>query len=146
MPLVNLGAQRTRSRVVKNVGPVDSIGIGTNAAAEALTDVQLGGGAGGESDFKPTGTGATLTDSEAADTAATVDPWWQLEATWGTAEFNGRAVTEIGTSAGSLDGLNPVAQDGTLLYTRKRVGGAGGLGKTADYSLIARVKLTYPSS
>jgi hypothetical protein len=147
MPLVNIGAQRTRSRVVSNSPEVvNSIGIGTANAAEALADNQLGAGA-AESSWKHTATGATLTDSTATDGAGTAAaPWWQLEATWGVGEFNGRTVFEIGTGAGSLNGENPAAEDGTRLYTRKRVGGAVGLGKTADYSLVARVRVTYPSS
>lgn len=146
IPLVNIGAQRTRSRVISGAAAiVDSIGIGTDNTAEALTDVALGAGAANDS-WKNTSTGATLTDSSGTDTAATTDPWWQLEATWDTTEFNGNTVFEIGTSAGPLDGENPAGENGTLLYSRKRVGGATGLGKTSDYSLVARVRMTYPST
>lgn len=146
IPIVNIGAQRTRSRVVSSSeGVVDSIGIGTSNAAEALTDTVLGVG-GATSSWKNTGAGATLTDSSGSDTSSTTDSWWQLEATWGTGEFNGNTVFEIGTSAGSLSGTDPAGEDGTKLYSRKRVGGATGLGKTSDYSLVARVKFTYPSS
>jgi hypothetical protein len=146
MPLVNIGAQRTRSRVVASAATiVDSIGIGTDSTAEALADTRLGNGA-ANSSWK-SGASATLTDSAATDpTSSAASPWWQLEGTWGTAEFNGNTVFEIGTSAGTLSGDNPAGEDGTKLYSRKRVGGATGLGKTADYSLVARVKFTYPSS
>lgn len=147
MPLVNIGAQRTRSRVVASAqGIVDSIGIGTDSTAEALTDVRLGNGA-ANSSWKSGAGNVTLTDSTATDATTTAaNPWWQLEATWGTTEFNNKTIFEIGTSAGTLSGDDPAAEDGTKLYSRKRVGGSTGLGKTNDYSLVARVKFTYPSS
>lgn len=146
MPLVNIGAARTRSRVISNSPEVvDSIAIGTNNAPEALTDTSMGDG-GGDSSWKNTGGSAILTDSSGSDGEGTTNPWWQLEATWGEAEFNGNTIFEIGTGAGSLNGENPAGDDGSRLYTRKRVGGAVGLGKTSDYSLVARVRVTYPSS
>lgn len=145
MPLTNLGAAHTRSQVAGiTVLPVNSIGIGTDNTAEALTFTQLGTGA-ASSSWKNTGTGATLTDSTGTDTSATTNPFWQLEATWDTTEFNGNTVFEIGTAWGSLDGENP-GTEANKLYSRKRVGGATGLGKTSDYSLVARIKFTYPSS
>lgn len=145
MPLVNIGAAATRSQVVGLTStPVNSIGIGTDNTAEALTFTQIGTGA-ASSDWKNTGTTATLTSSSGTDTSATTAPWWQLEATWDTTEFNGNTVFEIGTGWGSLSGANP-AGEANKLYSRKRVGGATGLGKTSDYSLVARVKMTYPSS
>lgn len=148
MGLVNIGAAHTRSQVVGITNSdVDSIGLGTDSAAEALTFTQLGSGTDplDETSWKNTGGDATLTDSTGTDDSSTTDPWWQLEATWGTTEFNGETVFEIGTGWGSLDGENPVGENNKL-YSRKRVGGSVGLGKTADYSLVARVRFTYPSS
>jgi hypothetical protein len=144
MPIVNLGAQRNRSRVVADVEKVDSVAIGDSNAAESLTVAKAG--VGGNAHWKNTATGVTLTDSSATDTTATTNPFWQLEATYSTSEFNGNTVFEICTGAGALNGVNPAADNGTRLYSRKRVGGATGLGKTADYSLVVRVKMTYPST
>jgi hypothetical protein len=148
MPIVNIAAAHTRSQVAGITSlPVNSIGVGTNSAAEALTVTQLGAGTAplDETFWRNTGTGATRTDSSGTDTSSTTNPFWQLEFTLSTAEFNGETVFEIGTGWGSLDGANP-ATENNKLYSRKRVGGAVGLGKTADYSLVARVKMTYPSS
>ena len=145
MPLVNIAAAHTRNQVSGITSlPVNSIGIGTDSTAEALTFTQIGTGA-ANSDWKNTSTTATRTDSTATDTAATTNPFWQLEGTWGVTEFNGKVVFEIATGWGSLSGADPVAE-ASKLYTRKRVGGTTGLGKTADYALAARVKVTYPSA
>lgn len=148
MPLVNIGAAATRSQVAGiTTSPVNSIGVGTDSTAEALTFTQLGSGANplDETFWRNTSTGATLSDSTSTDTSATTSPWWQLEFTLATSEFNGETVYEIGTGWGSLNGQNP-ATENNKLYSRKRVGGSVGLGKTSDYSLIARVRMTYPSS
>jgi hypothetical protein len=148
MPLVNIAAAHTRSQVVGATStPVNSIGLGTNSAAEDLTVTQLGAGVSpfDSTTWKNTSTGATLSDSSGTDSNTTIDPFWQLEATWDDTEFNGETIFEIGTGWGSLNGENPAAQNNKL-NSRKRVGGGVGLGKTADYSIIARVKMTYPSS
>lgn len=148
MPLVNIAAAHTRSQVVAiTSSPVNSIGLGTNSAAENLTITQMGAGSAplDQTTWKNTATGATLTDSTSTDDSSTTNPFWQLEATWDDTEFNGETVFEIGTGWGSLNGLNPAAENNKL-NSRKRVGGGVGLGKTPDYSIIARVKMTYPSS
>jgi hypothetical protein len=148
MPLVNIAAAHTRSQVVgATSSPVNSIGLGTNSAAEDLTITEMGAGTspGDQTTWKNTLTGATLSDSSSSDDNDTTDPFWQLEATWDDTEFNGKTIFEIGTAWGSLDGENPGSENNKL-NSRKRVGGGVGLGKTADYSIIARVKMTYPSS
>lgn len=139
MPVVNIGLERTRDRIIgsgdKNT-VVDSIGFGTDNTAENAADDQLGDNA-GSSSWKTSG---DVTQTTGGD--GTSDPWWQFEATWGTGEFN-VTIFEIGTSAGSLTGTDPAANNGTNLYTRKRIGGATGIGKTTDIELVGRVKVTY---
>lgn len=141
-PVVNIGLQRMRDRII-NAGTmnqaVDCIGIGTNDAAEAAGDTRLGGGA-APRNFSSWKTGASLTITTGGD--GTVDPWWQYEATYATTEAN-QTHFEIGTSAGGLTGDNPANNDGTRLYTRKRIGGSTGIGKTTDIELVARVRVTY---
>jgi hypothetical protein len=145
-PVVNIGLLRTRDRMVglnaaSTGAAVDSLGIGSNDAAEAPGDTRLGAGAApaNASSWK---SGAGLTVTSIGGGAADPDPAWQFEATWGTAEAN-FVVFEIGTSAGALAGDNPAGNDGTRLYSRKRIGGAGGIGKTADIELVGRLKVTY---
>lgn len=138
-PVVNIGLQRTRDRIIGQGTmnqAVDSIGIGGATAAEAGTDTVLGTGA-ASSYWK---SGGSLTVTTGGD--GTVDPYWQFEATWATNEAND-TLYEIGTSAGTLTGTNPAGEDGTKLYTRKRIGGAGGIGKTTDIELVGRVRVTY---
>lgn len=159
MPKVNNGYQIDRDRSI-NVGPratfiVDSVGWGTNDAADgagpSYTINKLGGGTGNNAGgqvatnayFK---SGVDVTKTTGAD--GTANPFWQLEATWGETEISTSPGTtvilfEVGTSAGSLTGTNPANNDGTRLYTRKRVGGTSGLGKTQDFSIVARVRLDF---
>jgi hypothetical protein len=142
MPVVNIGLQRTRDRVIGSGGmnaAVDSIGVGTNDAAEAAGDTRLGGGA-APRNFSSWKSAAALTVTTGGD--GTADPWWQFEATYATTEAN-QTLFEIGTSAGTLSGDNPANNDGTRLYSRKRIGGATGVGKTSDIELVARVRVTY---
>ncbi len=145
-PVVNVGLQRTRDRMAglnatTTGAAVDSLGIGSNDAAEAAGDTRLGAGAAprDQSFWK---SGASLGISSSGGGAADPDPRWTFEATWGTGEAN-VTIFEIGTSAGALAGANPAGNDGTRLYTRKRIGGAGGIGKTPDIELVAKVTVTY---
>ncbi len=159
MPKVNNGYQIDRDRSI-NVGPraafiVDSVGWGTNDAADgagpSYTITKLGGGTGNNAGGQPATnsyfkSGVDVTKTTGAD--GTANPFWQLEATWGETEISTTPGTtvilfEVGTSAGSLTGTNPANNDGTRLYTRKRVGGTSGLGKTQDFSIVARVRLDF---
>ncbi len=118
---------------------VDSLGFGSNDAAEAPGDTKLGAGAAPkDQSFWKTGVNVVITTGG----NGTADPFFQFEATFGTGEAN-VVLFEIGTSAGALDGANPLGNDGTRLYTRKRIGGAAGIGKTVDIELVGRVKVTY---
>jgi len=145
MPVPNIGLQRARD-LVRGSGsmnaPVNSLGFGTSNAAEAAADTVLGAGA-ASSYWKTTG------DSSWLDTAGgdgTADPWWQKEVTWTETEISAGgevALFEMGSAAGALTGTNPAGEDGTKLYTRKRVGGAGGIGKTDDIQLSNRTRVTY---
>lgn len=142
MPIVNIGLQRMRDRMINSGAmnqAVDSLGFGSNSAAEAAADVRLGAGAGAlaNSYWK---TAANVTFTTGGD--GTVDPFWQAEATFLTSEAND-TLFEIGTAAGSLTGTSPAGNDGTKLYSRKRIGGAGGITKTTDIELVGRVKVTY---
>lgn len=148
MPVVNIGLQRQRD-LVANTGtmnaPVNSVGFGANDTAEAAADTKLGGGSGNNAagqtrnnSYWKTSTDVTLTSGG----DASADPWWQMEATWATSEAN-VVLFELGTSAGSLTGTNPAGNDDTKLYTRKRIGGSTGIGKTTDIELVGRVKVTY---
>lgn len=159
MPKCNQGYQIDRDRSI-NIGPlaayiVDSVGWGTNDEADGAGPsypiTKLGGGVGTNiagqaatnSYFK---TSTNVTKSTGGD--GTANPWWQLEATWAETEIStGPSDTitlfEVGTSAGSLDGTNPIGNDDTALYTRKRVGGTSGLGKTQDFSIVARVRVDF---
>lgn len=151
MPLVNIGAQRARDLVSgQHTNEVDSVGFGTDNTAEGLTDTQLGDNA--ETSYWKTSGDVTLTDdgtTEASPDSGEDMPWFQLEATWSETEISaGGEVTlyELGLAAGSLAGTDPAGNDGTNLYTRKRIGGSGGIGKTDDIELGGRVKVTFPSS
>lgn len=161
MPKVNNGYQIDRDRSI-NTGAraafiVDSVGWGTNDDADgagpsyALTKLggkaPTGNNAGGQSAnnsyWKTT---ADVTKTTGGD--GTANPWWQLEATWSETEISTSPGTtvilyEVGTSAGSLAGANPANNDGTRLYTRKRVGGSSGLGKTQDFSIVGRTRLDF---
>lgn len=159
MPKVNQGYQIDRDRSI-NTGSlsayiVDSVGWGTNDAADgagpSYTITKLGGGSGNNiagqlatnSYFK---SGVDVTKTTGGD--GTANPFWQLESTWGEAEISTGAndtitLFEVGTSAQGLTGINPAGNDDTALYTRKRVGGTSGLGKTQDFSIVARVRLDF---
>lgn len=145
MPVTNVGLQRMRD-LVRGAGsmaqPVNSVGFGTSQAAEAPADDRLG--VGGSSYWKHTGSaaGTATTGGPVVVTTGgdgTEDPWVQYEATFGTAEANA-TLGELGTSAGGLDGTNPAGNDGTRLYTRKKI---GPITKTTDISLVGRVRITY---
>lgn len=162
MPKVNQGYQIDRDKSIA-VGAlaaytVDSLGWGTNDASDGAGPSypirKLGGGTGNNlagqaatnSYFK---TGGDITKTTGGD--GTANPWWQLEATWAENEISlnpGDTVTlfEVGASARSLSGTNPANNVDTALsglYTRKRVGGSSGLGKTQDFSIVARVRLDF---
>lgn len=162
MPKVNQGYQIDRDRSI-DVGPlaayiVDSVGWGTNDAADGAGPSypirKLGGGTGNNLAGQPATnsywkTGVNVTKSTGAD--GTANPFWQLEATWAENEISVNpsdtiTLFEVGTSARTLNGTNPANNvDTTLsgLYTRKRVGGTSGLGKTQDFSIVARIRLDF---
>lgn len=162
MPKVNQGYQIDRDRSI-NQGPlaayvVDSVGWGTNDAADGAGPSypirKLGGGTGNNvagqvatNSYWKTSTNVTITTGG----DGTANPFWQLEATWAENEIStGPSDTitlfEVGTSARSLTGTNPANNVDTALsglYTRKRVGGTSGLGKTQDFSIVARVRVDF---
>lgn len=160
MPKVNLGYQIDRDKSIglgALVGKViDSVGWGTNDAPDGtIADqpfVRLGDGNGAANiggtpnNLSYWKTGANVTKLTGGD--GTANPWWQQEATWGELEISELptdtiVLAEVGTSANTLNGTNPAGNDGTALYTRKRVGGTAGLGKTQDFSIVARVRLDF---
>lgn len=141
MPVVNLGLQRMRDRVYASAAAVvDSVGFGTSNAAEAAADTVLGTGA-ADSFWKTTSSGGWVTPTTGGD--GTADPWVQYEASWSTSEANGFTIFEVGLSSGTLNGQNPAGEDGTKLFSRKRVGGATGIGKTSDIDLVVRIRMTF---
>lgn len=141
MPVVNIGLQRMRDRIYASAAAVvDSIGFGTSNAAEAASDTVLGTGA-ADSYWKTTSSSGWVTPTTGGD--GTADPWVQYEASWTTAEGNGATIFEVGLSAGTLNGQNPAGEDGTKLFSRKRVGGSSGIGKTADIDLVVRIRMTF---
>ena len=153
MPVGDNGLNILRDRTV-NTGPkagfvVDSLGFGTNSAADGVGPSfpinRLGGGTApnNNSYWK---TKPAVTEVKGGD--GTDDPFWQFEATFLTTEISvnpGDTVVlfEIGTSSGALNGTNPASNDGTRLFSRKRIGGTAGIGKTQDIDLVGRVKVTY---
>ncbi|MDX1532594.1 MAG: hypothetical protein R3230_00085 [Nitrosopumilaceae archaeon] len=160
MPVVDNGLNILRDRTIgsgtKSGFVVDSIGFGTNDAADGAGPSypidQLGGGdgsnnaAGQANNNSYWKTSTDVTQTSGGD--GTDDPFWQFEATWLTTEISTSPGTtivlyEIGTSSGALDGTNPVGNDGTRLFSRKRIGGSAGIGKTQDIDLVGRVKVTY---
>lgn len=162
MPKVNQGYQIDRDRSI-NVGPlstyiVDSVGWGTNDAADGAGPSypikKLGGGAANNLAGQPATnsywkTSTNVTKTTGAD--GTANPFWQLEATWAENEISVNpsdtiTLFEVGTSARTLNGTNPANNVDTSLsglYTRKRVGGTSGLGKTQDFSIVARIRLDF---
>lgn len=148
IPVVNIGLQRARD-LVAGTGtmnaPVNSIGFGSDDTAEAAADTRLGGGSGNNgagqlrtnSYWKSAGSTTLTTGGD-----GTADPWWQREATFSTSEAN-VVLYELGSSAGTLTGTNPAGNNGTALYSRKRIGGSSGIGKTSDIELVGRVRVTY---
>ena len=140
MPVVNIGLQRMRD-LVRGSGsmnaPVNSVGFGTTSTADAAADNQLGA-SGGTSYWKYTGSASgAVTITTGGD--GTADPFVQYEATFATTEANA-TLAELGSSAGSLDGTNPAGNNGTALFTRKKV---GPITKTTDISLIGRIRVTF---
>lgn len=159
MPKVDNGYQIDRDRSI-NTGAkaamiVDSVGWGTNDAADGAGPSypinKLGGGSGNNAGGQVATNSYWKTSTDVTKTTGgdgTANPWWQLEATWSETEISTTPGTtvilyETGTSAGALAGTNPANNDGTRLYTRKRVGGTSGLGKTQDFSIVARTKLSF---
>ena len=150
MPVVNNGLNILRDRTI-NTGAkagfiVDSLGFGgsniADGAGPSYTVNVLGAGSTGAY-FK---SGSDVTKTTGGD--GTVDPFWQFEATFATNEISTGAsdtivLFEIGTSSGALTGTNPAGNNGTRLFTRKRIGGSSGIGKTQDIDLVGRVKVTY---
>lgn len=139
MPVPNLGLQITRDRVpgINARTAVDSEGVGSDNLAEAAANTKLAFTAAKNSYWK---SGASVTITSGGD--GTADPWWQIEATFAEAEAN-EVLFEMGTSTGTLTGTNPAGNDGTKLYTRKRIGGATGIGKDNTIQLLVRTKVTY---
>lgn len=159
MPKVNGGYQIDRDRSI-NVGPratyiIDSVGWGTNddddGAGPSYPITRLGGGVGNNLAGQPATNSYWKTSTNVTKTTGgdgTANPWWQLEATWAENEISVNpsdtiTLFEVGTSANTLNGTNPAGNDDTALYTRKRVGGTSGLGKTQDFSIVARVRLDF---
>lgn len=159
MPVVDNGLFILRDRTI-NSGPkaafiVDSLGFGSNDAADGAGPSypinKLGGGTGNNAAGQVSTnsywkTGVNVTQTTGQDAAS--DPFFQFEATFLTTEISttpGSTVVlyEIGVSAGTLNGTNPANNDGTRLFTRKRIGGTAGIGKTQDIDLVGRVKVTY---
>lgn len=150
MPVVDNGLNILRDRTI-NTGSkaafvVDSIGFGGNSTADGAGPSYpinlLGDGSTGAY-FKTSTDVSKLTGGDDTD-----DPFWQFEATWTTTQISTGAndtvvLYEIGTSSGSLSGTNPAGNDGTKLFSRKRIGGTSGIGKTQDIDLVGRVKVTY---
>lgn len=159
MPKVNQGYQIDRDKGI-DLGPlkdyiVDSVGWGSNDAADGTGPSypinHLGAGAGDNVAGQPANNSYFKSGSDVTKTAGgdgTANPWWQLEATWGendisTSPEDTVVLFEIGASAKSLEGTNPAGNDGSALYTRKRVGGTSGLGKTQDFAIVGRVRLEF---
>lgn len=159
MPVVDTGLQILRDRTIgtgsKAGFVVDCLGFGTNDASDgsgpSFPIDRLGGGssnnAAGQSSTNSYWKTSTDVIKETGGDGSD-DPFWQFEATFLTTEISttpGSTVVlyEIGTSAGSLNGTNPAGNDGTRLFTRKRIGGSAGIGKTQDIDLVGRVKVTY---
>lgn len=149
MPVVNNGLNIMRDRTInsgaKSGFVVDSVGFGTSDVADGSgpSYVITSLGVSGSSYWK---TSSDVSITTGGDDS--VDPFWQLEATWATNEISTGAndtivLKEIGTSAGTLSGTNPAGNDGTRLFSRKRIGGTSGIGKTQDIDLVGRVKVTY---
>jgi hypothetical protein len=158
MPVVNNGLEILRDRTIgsgtKSTFIVDSLGFGTNDTADGAgpyTISKLGGGtasnAAGQSGTNSYWKASTNVIKTTGG-SGTGDPFWQFESTFSTTEISTTpeatvVLYEIGTSSGSLDGTNPVGNDGTKLFSRKRIGGTAGIGKTQDIDLVGRVKITY---
>lgn len=138
-PVPNIGLEITRDQVT---AAVDSLGFGTDNTAEDVGDTVLGSGA--ADSYWKNDTDGTWAESTGGD--GTADPFWQKEVEWSEAEISGGGevtLFEMGSAIGALTGTNPAGEDGTKLYTRKRIGGAGGIGKTDDIKIINRTKVTY---
>lgn len=159
MPVVDNGVNILRDLSV-NLGAksnfrIDSLGFGTNDASDGAGPSypinKLGGGtannaAGQASTNSYWKTSTDVTKTTGGDGSA--DPFWQFEATFLTTEISttpGSTVVlyEIGSSSGALNGTNPAGNDGTRLFTRKRIGGTAGIGKTQDIDLVGRIKVTF---
>lgn len=149
MPVVDNGLNIMRDRTInsgaKAAFVVDSVGFGTSDVADGagpsypITSLGVAG-----SSYWKTSVDVTITTGG----DGTEDPFWQLEATFATTEIStGPSDTivlkEIGTSAGTLAGTDPAGNDGTVLFSRKRIGGTAGIGKTQDIELVGRIKVTY---
>lgn len=148
MPVTNIGLQIARDLISgQNTDHVDSVGFGTSNTAEAGSNDRLGdGGGSGTDSYWKTGGDVTITTSSGTDDNNEADPWAQWEAEWTETEISGGGevtLYEMGTARNSLAGTNPGGNDGSNIYTRKRIGGTGGIGKTNDIRLAARIKVTY---
>lgn len=135
MPVVNQGLNRYRD-LMKGSGtqnsPANSLGFGTNNAADSPNDSRLG--VGGNSYWK---TGADVTISSGGD--GTTSPFFQFAATFGTAEAND-VLGELGISAGSLSGTNPAGNNGTNLVTRTAI---GPFTKSPVFEIEGRVRIDH---
>ena len=159
MPVVDNGLQILRDRAIgqgaRATYVIDSLGFGTNDAADgsgpSYPISALGDGSGSNAAAQASTNSYWKSSTDVTKTTGgdgTQDPWFQAEATWLTNEISttpGSTVVlyEIGVSAGALNGTNPAANDGAHLFTRKRIGGSAGIGKTQDIDLVGRVKVTF---
>lgn len=154
MPISNRGLQIARDLIAGlNTNAVDSVGFGASDVAEAATVDKLGSGSGNNgagqlktNSYWKTGANKTVTSSQGADDSTQADPWAQWEAEWSETEISAGGTVvlfEMGTSRATLTGTNPAGNNGTNLYSRKRIGGTVGIGKTDDARIAARIKVTY---
>lgn len=159
MPVVDNALFILRDRTINSGSKsgfiVDSLGFGTNDAADgsgpSYPISKLGGGSGNNAAAQVATNSYFKTSTNVIQTTgqdAASDPFFQFEATFATTEISvtpGTTVVlyEIGISSGALTGTNPANNDGTRLFTRKRIGGSAGIGKTQDIDLLGRVKVIY---
>jgi hypothetical protein len=139
MPVVNVGLQRYRD-LMRGSGsmnaPADSLGFGTNNAADDPDDDRLGGAsAPGNVSYWKTSSDVTITSGG----DGTTSPWFQFAATFGTGEAND-TLGEIGISAGSLNGTDPAGNDGTNLVTRRAI---GPFTKSSVFEIEGRVRVDH---
>lgn len=134
MSVQKIGRQRMRDLIAAlDIG----LGFGTNSAADGDAFTQLGDN--GETSYWKSGADVTVTKSEPAldPLASEVNPWVQFEAVFDDAD----AVDTLHEMAASVGITAHGDQGGNELVTRKKIGGAGGIVKANDYSLLHRVTI-----